>query len=354
MITTLKPQPLSDTEIRNMLSRNNPGQYTCAIRADTDEYLVSVGESKKYDVIVEYFVDTITSKFDQDISLLLVGNKGRGKSRAALSLCYYAGCELAERKGGRWDDYFDPETNMAIISPIKASAVMGVKNKFAVKNFDDIGIGWGARNWQKKENIEKGEVFQINRIDSQLQVFSVPNQFLLDKIPRSLVSHYAEMDQQFFDYGFTTMKLFKPMTLFREGRIIQPYLYTNRVKYVLYRIPKPPEFLDKIYTKLRKDATREAISERLKAKGEHDGYKRIPAPAKGLAVIHKKLPRETIEEFRPMLSQIMADGGTRKDITNYLNNEQNISRERLRYWWKAGYFTEMHLDPLHGAPLSGT
>jgi hypothetical protein len=322
-----------------MLSLNTPLNYTCGIRAEEDAYLVSVGESKKYDVIVDYFVDTITSKYDQDVSLLLVGNKGRGKSRAALSMCYFAGCELAERLGGRWDDYFDPLTHMAIISPKKASEVMAIKDKYAIKNFDDIGIGWGARNWQKKENIEKGEVFQINRIDSQLQVFSVPNQFLLDKIPRSLVSHYAEMDQQFFDFGFTTLKLFKPMTLFREGRIIQPYLYTNRVKYVLYRIPKPPEFLDKLYTQMRKDATREAITNRLNtAKIENTEAERT------IQRVTNKTPAQIIEEHRPQIYAMIQAGQTRRHITAYLFNH-GYARARVAYWWNNGFFSAAGLVP---------
>lgn len=324
---------ITDDEIRAMVDISKPTPYSASpYRAEGTQYLVSTGESKRYDVIVDYFVDTITSKYDQDISLLLVGNKGGGKSRTGLSLCYYAGCELAERMGGRWDDYFDPEKNMAIISPRRASEVMSIKDKYAVKNYDDIGIGWGARRWQKTENIEKGEVFQISRIDRQLQIFSVPNQFLLDKIPRSLVSHYAEMDQAFFDYGFTTMKLFKPTTLFREGKIIQPYLYTNRVKYVLYRVPKPPEFLDKLYTKLRKEATDEAMKIRLAAKVE---------PVKKV----KPRPDDYIVRYRPFIENLITEGRKRDYISRKLSIEADLPLETVRYWWKKGSFEKYGLLP---------
>lgn len=312
-----------------------------------DEYLVATGESTKYDFIVDYFVDIITSPYDQDVSLLLVGNKGGGKSRAGLSLCYYAACEVAERKGGRWDDYFNPLTHMAIISPKRASELMAVKDKYAIKNYDDIGIGWGARNWQQKENIEKGEVFQISRIDNQLQIFSVPNQFLLDKIPRSLVSHYAEMDGRFYAHGFTTMKLFRPSTLFREGKIIQPYLSVNRVKYVLYRIPKPPAFLDKLYTTLRKEATTEAMHSRLTSK---EAIAR--SEKRGLTSSIKLKPREAIAQHRAVIESMMAAGTTRSAITAYLRNTIGYSNGKVRYWWDSGVFTSMGLDPEHGAPMS--
>lgn len=314
---------LTDDEIRGLVDFSNPPSYINKLyRSEETQYLVSTGESKKYDVIVDYFVDIVTSKYDQDVSLLLVGNKGGGKSRTGLSLCYYAGCELAERKGGRWDDYFDPIRNMAIISPNRASEVMSIKDKYAVKNYDDIGIGWGARRWQKNENIEKGEVFQISRIDNQLQVFSVPNQFLLDKIPRSLVSHYAEMDQQFFDYGFTTIKLFKPTTLFREGKIIQPFLYSNRVKFVLYRIPKPPEFLDKMYTKMRKDATTEAMRQRLDQKNE---IRKAP--------VGKPKAVDVIQKYKTEVLQRRSEGQSQNQINIWLFHQTGIAVATFRSWW---------------------
>lgn len=264
----MQPPKTMDEIIKGLTTIEAGVPYTAFTRKIDDEKFVPGGSTEKYDYLVDYFVDTITGKHNQDISLLLVGNKGQGKSFAALALAYYAACEVAERKGGVWKDYFDPERHMAVISPKRANEVMAIKDKYCIKNYDDIGIGWGARSWQKRENIEKGDVFQINRVDNQIQVFSVPNQFLLDKIPRSLVSHYAEMDQTFFEFGFSTIKLFKPLTLFREGKIIQPYLAANRVKYILYRIPKPPEFLVKQYNKIRKAATTEAMEERLQEKKE--------------------------------------------------------------------------------------
>lgn len=338
------PLQLTSEEIRNLCSLNTVSSHVSKFRTEEDNYLVSTGESKKFETIVGYFVDTITSKYDQDVSLLLVGNKGRGKSRAALSLCYYAGCELAERLGGRWDDYFDPYTHLAIISPKRATELMAIKDKYAVKDYDDIGIGWGARNWQQRENIEKGEVFQISRIDNQLQVFSVPHQFLLDKIPRTLVSHYAEMDQPFFDYGFTTMKMFKPLTLFREGKIIQPYLSVNRVKYVLYRIPKPPAFLDSLYTQMRKDATSEAMSARLGGKET----KNFPKTEKSTATTMPALkPHQIIASHKTAILQISPPLTRAKVVAFFV--ERGITHERVSAWITRHKFAQAGIVILHSA-----
>jgi hypothetical protein len=289
-------------------------------------------ESHKFDFLVEHFVDIITSKYNQDVSLLIVGNKGRGKSLAALSLCYYSGCELAERLGGKWTDYFNPETNMAVILPDQANKVMSIEDKYAVKNFDDIGIGWGARNWQDKENKEKNDIFQINRIDQTIQVFSVPNQFLLDKVPRSLVSHYAEMDQQFFEYGFTTVKIFKPVTLFRVGKLIQPHLSVDRTKFVLYRVPKPPDDLIKYYNDMRRKNKELAVKSRL---GGVDSEPTVKSIGDYKRNIKTRQMEEIIMGYAGVIHPVVAAGGSREDIKEALKIA-GVRSDRVRYWIQSG------------------
>lgn len=296
------------------------------------------GDANKYDYLVEYFVDEITGPYDQDISLLMVGNKGRGKSVAALALCFYAACELAERKGGKWQDYFNPETNLAVILEEEANKVMGIQQKWQVKDYDDIGIGWGARNWQQQDNKDKNDVFQINRTDSTIQVFSVPNQFLLDKVPRSLVSHYAEMAQQFFEHGFTTLKMFEPETLFREGKIIQPYLNVDRTKYVLFRIPKPPDDLVEYYKKRRRANKESATTTRLTDEG------RALANAKPEKDLKKNIRTREMEVamagYANIIYPITSMGGSIKDIEEALK-QAGLDATKAKRWAKSKELKEM-------------
>lgn len=285
----------------------------------------------KYDYLVEYFVNEITGPYDQDISLLLVGNKGRGKSVAALSLSYFAACELAERHGGKWTDYFNPDTNMAVILEEEANAVMGIQEKWQIKNYDDIGIGWGARNWQDKDNKDKNDVFQINRTDSTIQIFSVPNQFLLDKVPRSLVSHYGEMAQQFYEHGFTTMKMFEPETLFREGKIIQPYLNVDRTKYVLFRIPKPPDDLIEYYKKRRKANKMKATDSRL-TEDNRDEAKESEKPIRNVKPVPATQAMEqSMMEYASVLKPLVCQGENKKEIYAALI-QAGLSKDRARRW----------------------
>jgi hypothetical protein len=288
------------------------------------------GDSHKFDYLVEHFVDEILGKYDQDVSLLMVGNKGRGKSLCAQSLCYFAGCEIADRIGGTWQDYYNPLTNMAVILEEEANALMAIQTKYQVKNYDDIGIGWGARNWQDKDNKDKNDVFQINRTDATIQVFSVPNQFLLDKVPRSLVSHYAEMDQQFFEHGFTTIKMFKPETLFREGKIIQPYLNMDRTKYVLFRVPKPPQDLVDFYQKKRKENKNKATNTRMNPDDETNlsGEKIQKKPTKNPSVLAME---EAMFGYASTLAPLINQGASKADILEALM-QSGMEKDKAKRW----------------------
>lgn len=298
------------------------------------------GEATKYDYLIEFFVDEITGPYDQDISLLLVGNKGRGKSITGLSLSFYAAHELAERMGGIWTDYFNPDTNMAVILESEANSVMAIQEKWQIKDYDDIGIGWGARNWQDQDNKDKNDVFQINRTDSCIQIFSVPNQFLLDKVPRSLVSHYGEMAQQFFPHGFTTMKMFEPETLFREGKIIQPYLNVDRTKYVLFRIPKPPDDLIEYYKKRRKANKSLATNNRLTEEN-----RKAAQPEKQEEPVKKSPAIRAMEQemllYAPVIQPVLIAGGSDEDILEVLI-EKGIPKIKAKRWVKHSAFKQLY------------
>lgn len=306
------------------------------------------GESTKYDYLVEFFADEILGPYDQDISLLLVGNKGRGKSLAAQSISYFTACEIADRNGGKWTDYYNPETNLAVILESEANSVMAIQEKYQVKNYDDIGIGWGARNWQDADNKNKNDVFQINRTDSTLQIFSVPNQFLLDKVPRSLVSHYGEMAQQFFAHGFTTIKMFEPETLFREGKIIQPYLNVDRTKYVLFRIPKPPDDLIKYYKDRR--SRNKTLATKKRMDGE-DYPSEIAAKEKANAerIATKKGVRQNgaaqameadMMIYSDKVMEVIKNGGTDTDLIDMLK-EEGFGSQKAKRWVKHPIFKQM-------------
>ena len=232
--------------------------------------------SDRFDSISSYWVDTITNSFDQDISALWVGPKGSGKSSTVLSVSYHCAIKIAAwaNDGSKWEDFYNLHTLTACILEEEATRLMNIQEPYVVKNYDDIGIGWNARDWQDDENQQKNDIFQINRTDRAIQSFSVPSQFLLDKVPRSLVNHYIEMDQQMFQKGYVTIKVFKPKTMFRESnKIINPFLMVDRNKFVNYLIPAPPHDLWMEYKKLRSRNKDIAIRRRNAQKMDRDAIK---------------------------------------------------------------------------------
>jgi hypothetical protein len=273
--------------------------------------------------ISQHFANIVTSPYKQDVSFLLVGQKGTGKSYASLSISHHTAEAIARKVDGgegAASDFFNID-HIACVDPRMANEMITKCKKNGVYMYDDIGLGWNARKWQSDENVKKNDIFQINRIDQTVQIFSVPNQFLLDKIPRSLVSHYGETDRQFFSKGFVTIKLFKPQTLFRQGKLIQPYLTTDNSKYILYAIGKPPKDLFDAYDKLREEVTKRIIEER--SQEDTDTKKETPIEKQ------RKIMYERIENFK-------------KGYDETLSLKQNLRNMKIpdgtyRSWKSNGY-----------------
>jgi hypothetical protein len=59
------------------------------------------------------------------------------------------------------------------------------------------------------------------------------------------------MDAKLFEKGYTTIKMFKPQVMFREDKVINPYLQVDRNKFVNYLIRKPPHDIWTEYKKTR-------------------------------------------------------------------------------------------------------
>jgi len=229
------------------------------------------------DFLAQRFAHTITGPYKQDIAMLLQGQKGSGKSYASLRIAYNtARCvaEILDDDWHKWTKYFSMN-NVAIIDPDRAFEIIGEAKPYNIYLFDDIGVGWNSRSFASKDNRDKNDIFQINRVAQTVQILSMPNQFLLDKVPRMLCNYMAEMDRSEYSKGFSLMKVFKTKTLFRlNNQRITPHLVAeDGAKITKYVVHRPPAFLAKQYDKIRKDVTRRIISERARQEEEEK-----PAP----------------------------------------------------------------------------
>ncbi len=230
-------------------------------------YPVPILPAPKYctpdnDYLANRFASTITGPYKQDIAMVLQGQKGSGKSYASLRIAYNTARRVAEIRDGDWREwprYFSME-NVAIIDPDRASSIIAHAKPYNIYIFDDIGVGWNSRTFASKENRDKNDIFQINRVAQTIQILSMPNQFLLDKVPRMLCNYLAEMDSTSFSKGLSTMKVFQAKTVFRLDNLrINPHLVaTTGEKIVKHVIVRPPKFLAERFHKKTKEMYRRA------------------------------------------------------------------------------------------------
>jgi hypothetical protein len=207
------------------------------------------------------FVDTIL-KHNQHVTMITVGRTGVGKSYANLRLAYECACELAERKGGTWKDYFSID-NVVVIELDKAFETLRNMQKYQIYIFDDIGVGWSARKWKDVGNQALNDIFQTFRTKNCILLLTLPDTFLIDKVPRSLVHYFAEMEMSIFDYGITLAKVFKVVRHPRSGDINYPYLRENGSKYIRYAFSYPPEELVRTYDPIREEVANKLIEQRI-------------------------------------------------------------------------------------------
>ncbi len=285
------------------------------------------------DHLAQRFAHTITGPYKQDISMLLQGPKGSGKSYASLRIAYNTArlvAEILDGDGGEWPKYFSMD-NVAIIDPERASEIIGNAKPHNIYIFDDIGVGWNSRAFASKENRDKNDIFQINRVSQTVQILSMPNQFLLDKVPRMLCNYMAEMDRGVYGQGISLMKAFKTKTLFRLGnQQITPHLVAaDGEKIVKYVIHRPPKFLAKEYDQLRREVTRRIIAARANQGEEDEEEGSLPGKKPSLKT---KQMYAAAKKLIPTYEQYRLQGLSHREALK----DAGISPSRWRYWRDEG------------------
>jgi len=288
-----------------------------------------VYNSDNNEAIINSFANAVTNPFNQDVAMLLEGHKGSGKSYASLRLAYNTARRIADIKDGdpnEWPKYFTMK-NVAIIDPQKAFDIMSKAKKYNVYLYDDIGVGWNARTFTTKENQNKNDIFQVNRISRTVQIMSLPNQFLIDKVPRMLCNYVAEMVDSKFEHGLSIMKIFKPKTIFRlNNKRMTPTLIVGDSKIVRYIVHKPPQFLCDAYDKMRAEITEVLLAQRYDSiYGEQDGEK-------GLTTLDRAAKMEVrIQNCQLLYDQLIMRGNSHREARKILINTKDPESGRSLY-----------------------
>ena len=202
---------------------------------------------------------TITSKYNQNVTMIFVGGTGSGKSYAAIRLALEVSKLVAKIKGGKTSDYFDLDRNMSVIDIMKFFTVLDNAQKWNTVILDDAGIGVNARKFQDVINITVNNITQTYRTLNLFTVLTVPEMYFVDKILRSLTDFYCECEGMIAP-NLSRGRLFeiqRKSRLGSSGRLFYVYPRGDKEKSIAITFRKPPDDICTVYEKLRADGALE-------------------------------------------------------------------------------------------------
>jgi len=193
-------------------------------------------EEKKDPALISlggFFAQTLTSQHNQFVLLNLVGKMGMGKSYAAMRIGEETARCVANIKGGKGTDYFNPD-NIAIM---RLDSIIPIiedldNRKWNILLLDDIGAEYSARDFNKVINKNLNKIFQTCRDSNTMIILTMPDTFLIDKVVRNIAHYMIEMTEARHDQGVTIGKLFEIINQYKEGgKPFHHYPIHNGVKY---------------------------------------------------------------------------------------------------------------------------
>lgn len=201
----------------------------------------------------------ICGRHNKDIKLFIVGPQGSGKSRSAIKIAIRLSEEVADMIGGKPEDYFPLDLSHVFIGDPEAHAE-ALKNikKHCIYILDDAGVSINARNFMTSYNKSLNDIFQTIRTDNAVIIINAPDSFLIDNVPRTLVSHYAEVSESQHSMGFNLLKIFKLERKFREGHTHYHHYQYGNVQVVRWKVGNIPDEVAALY-EVKRDAATQMI-----------------------------------------------------------------------------------------------
>jgi hypothetical protein len=215
--------------------------------------------------IAKLLGDPLVEDFNQHVLLGIIGKTGSGKSSGGLRLAYDTSRYLAYKKGGAPEDYFTLD-NVAIITPDEIIRVMKTVKKFQIYVFDDIGVGWNSRDWNSKVNKIMNNIAMTFRTKRNILILTVPDDEMIDKVPRHLMHYRVDMEQANFQNGYTVGKFQRMIRSYKFKKNMFPYVKNDGKKYIRCIFTRPPAHIADAYEMRR---------ELIQAKMEEDNLREL-------------------------------------------------------------------------------
>jgi hypothetical protein len=213
------------------------------------------------------WADRLCGRFNKDIKLFLVGSQGSGKSRSAIYLAIRVAEEVAKRKGGVWQDYFPEDLSQVYIGDpaSHADALKHIK-RHHIYVLDDAGVSINARRFMTTYNQSLNDIFQTVRTDNALIIINAPDVFLIDNVPRNIVSFYGEVSESQHSVGLNFIKIFKLERKFRTGETHYHHYQFGNSQVIRWRFKDIPAAMAELY-EIKRDLATQVIK-------SHAGQKR--------------------------------------------------------------------------------
>jgi len=252
------------------------------------------------DSISRTLANIVTSKFNDQVTLLINGNRGSGKSYLCLDIAVKTAIEVGKITGKPANRYF-PSTldNMAIIRLDRVIDVMANLQQYGIYVLDDIGVGYSNREWRSDKNQRMNKVLQTFRTDNVVTILSVPDKGMIDKVPREMIDKYIETNKEnnMYSLGLNLVKVFNIERLLRDEKTLEILPLVEHMgelnKYAKYVARRPPVDIAERYDVLRKQIARDLRAEESEALkngeiAEKQKNNRPPKVTKGERILEMK------------------------------------------------------------------
>ena len=219
-------------------------------------------EPEDFDLCKE-IAQKITSKYNQHDTAIVVGDKGTGKSWAAIRIAHDVSVEVAKIKGGKPEDYFTFE-KIAIITKDEVLRVTKYHmGQYNIVIYDDIGVGWSNRDFATKFNKVMNGIYQTFRTRNVFLIMTVPDPTYIDKLPRLMLHYQIEVVDSYFHKGFVEVKVKESKKIIHMNKNIYPYVSRNGSRYPRHVILTAPEHLTTPYEIARKKVEKDSADKGL-------------------------------------------------------------------------------------------
>jgi len=304
-------------------------------------------------------VKKIMLRSKQDVSILWYGPKGTGKSYSAQRFGFECSKLLARKRDGNdeWWNYYSIK-NCAVMQDEAFRRQIENAQPHQIYIYDDVGAdGWNARDFQGKANKAKNAIFQINRIDSTIQVFTTISPDLIDITPRKNVTHYCESVNigHLKNAGYNALKISTVKPAWKQKMIYYPFMLHPEGKIVMNLVLLPPPCLAVAY-----DDTRHRAVIDVKAKKMDDAYGALVAaePEAPLTFDPDRQPpngvseklKNRVEAFGQEVTRLrQVVGLNQKEAYRHAMHSSNLTPQTIQGWKRRGLLTPYGYPPSYQA-----